>query len=136
MGVFNSSLWFVKEEFMENWKEAFVYIQTKEDEKKWKSFLKEYFPNHYASGLLNEDLVEHQNEDGTIQTKRLGIGVDGYGWLSAMCLCMARSHFVRAKDFEEFTQTDIYKQIVDNGPMQEIGEPRVISAKDCEDFYE
>ena len=112
---------------MEKWKEAFVRVQTKEDEKKWKSFLKEYFPNHYASGLLNEDLVERQNEDGFIQTKRLGIGVNGYGWLSAMCLCNARSHYVQVKDFEGFVQTDIYKQIINNGPSYEVGEPRIIS---------
>ena len=117
---------------MENWKEVFVYIKTEEDEKKWKSFLKEYFPNHYASGLLNEDLVEHLNKDGSIQSKRLGIGVDGYGWLSIMCLCKARNHYIQVKDFEEFKKTEIYQQIIDNGPSLAVGEPRVISNKDCE----
>ena len=130
MGVFNSSLWFIGEEYMENWKEAFVYIKTEEDEKKWKSFLKEYFPNHYASALLSRDLVERPNKDGSIQSKRLGIGVNGYGWLSAMCLCKARSHYVQVKDFEEFKQTEIYKQIINNGLSYEVGEPRIISRND------
>lgn len=115
---------------MENWKDAFVHIKTKEDEKKWKEFLKEFFPNHYASPLLNKDLVEHPNKDGSIQSKRLGIGIDGYGWLSAMCLCKARSHFIRVNDFEEFKQTDIYKQIIRNGPSYEVGTLRIISRND------
>lgn len=117
---------------MDNWKEAFVHIKTKEDEKKWKSLLKKYFPNYYASGLLDEDLLEKPTKDGFFQSKRIGIGVNGYGLLSAMCLCKARSHFVQVKDFEEFKETDIYQQIINNGPSLDIGEPRIISAKDCE----
>ncbi len=97
---------------MTNWKDAFVHIKTKEDEKKWKSFLKEYFPNHYASTLLNEDLVEHKIKRGLMQVKRLAVAVNGYGWLSPMCLCKERSHFIQVKDFEEFQKTDIYSQII------------------------
>ena len=111
---------------MEDWKEAFVEIETKDDEKKWKAFFRTYFPNHYASGLLNEDLVSKLNKDDSFTVRIIAVGVDGFGLLSCMCLHYARSHYVRVADFEEFKQTDIYQQIIDNGPSLKVGEPRII----------
>ena len=39
---------------MEKEQEVYVEIETKEDEAKWKEFLREYFPNHYAIDMLDK----------------------------------------------------------------------------------
>ena len=52
--------------------------KTKEDEKKWKEFLSYHFPNHYASSILKEDLI-----DNGFWSKRIGVSPEGYGWISA-----------------------------------------------------
>ena len=97
---------------MENWKEAFVYIKTEEDEKKWKEILRHYFPNHYASSILDKGLVVSKSKK-TRKVKRIGISVYGYGWLSATMLFLCpKEHFVHINDFNEFMTTDVYKEIV------------------------
>lgn len=111
---------------MENWTNAYVVIETEEDEKKWKEFLIEYFPNHYASKLLKKDLKTQRNSDGSAYVRRIAVGTDGFGLLSGMCLHYGKDHYFPVKDFEEFAKTDIYQQIVNNGPSLEVGEPKVI----------
>ena len=107
---------------------VYLEIKSKEDEKKWKEFLRHYFPNHYASSILDEDLVV-QEPDKCHISKRIGVGVDGFGWLSGMCLHYGREYFIHVEDFEEFMKTDIYKAIVDNGPTLKEGSPQIIPFK-------
>lgn len=105
---------------------VYLEITSKEDEKKWKEFLGHYFPNHYAKDILNRDLVVIQSKERH-QSKRIGIDVNGFGWLSSMCLHYGDPElFIQVKDFEEFKETDVYKHIVNTGPSFEEGEPRII----------
>ena len=95
---------------------VYVYIKTKQDEKKWKEFLGHYFPNHYASKILKQDLLstkEHVN--------RLGVDPDGFGWLSQMIASLGT--YLEVRGFEEFEKTYCFKQIVKNGVSYEEGNP-------------
>ena len=115
-----------KEELDMKRKCAYLEIQNKEDERKWKEFLKTYFPNHYAKGLLNDDLVI-ENPDKSHNLKIIGVNEDGYGYLAIRCLLEAKSiTYIKVKDFEEFTQLDIYKNIINRGPIASKGEPRIV----------
>ena len=105
---------------------AYLEIISREDEKKWKEFLRHYFPNHYASKILDEDLVVENPKEGHI-SKRIGVSVKGFGWLSGMILHYApREYHIPVKDFEDFKKTDIYKEIVANGPTFEVGSPQCV----------
>ena len=105
---------------------VYLEIASKEDEKKWKEFLRYYFPNHYAKDILDKDLVVEQT-DGWHESKRIGVSVDGFGWLSAMCLHYApKELFIPIDNFDEFMKTDIYQQIVSRGPTFEVGSPQII----------
>ena len=95
---------------------VYVYIKTKRDEKKWKEFLYQYFPNHYASKILKEDLIS-TNECA----KRIGINPKGFGWLSQMIARLGT--YLKVNDFNEFKKTRCYKQIIKNGINYEEGEP-------------
>ena len=46
-----------KKEELETFSKVYVQIESREDEKKWKDFFSHYFPNHYASKMLGEDLI-------------------------------------------------------------------------------
>ena len=87
---------------------VYVYIKTKQDEKKWKEFLGHYFPNHYASKILKQDLLSTKE-----RVNRLGVSPDGFGWLSQMIAGLGT--YLEVQDFEEFKKTYCYKQIVKNG---------------------
>ena len=96
---------------------VYFYIETKEDELKWKEFLSHYFPNHYASSVLKEELAGKHG--------RIGLDINGYGWLSL--LCAHYGNFKKIKDFEEFKTTKCYQMIVKRGVTLEVGEPSVVS---------
>lgn len=98
---------------------VYFYIETKEDELEWKEFLSHYFPNHYASSILKEELAGKHG--------RIAVGITGYGWLSL--LCAHYGNFKRIKDFGEFKNTKCYRMIVERGVTYEEGEPRLISIK-------
>lgn len=105
---------------------VYLEITSKKDEKKWKRFLKHYFPNHYASKILEENLVVENPTKGHI-SKRIGVSVDGFGWLSSMILHYApKGYYIEVANFEEFKKTEIYKQIIINGPMFGEGEPQCV----------
>ena len=110
-------------------KTVYLEITSREDEKKWKEFLKHYFPNHYASRILKQDLVvEDVNKQHRV--KRIGVSPDGYGWLSAMCICFGRpGRYIPVKDFDEFQTTEVYLSIIKQGVKLDEGEPSVISIK-------
>ena len=95
---------------------VYFYIESKEDELKWKDFLSHYFPNHYASGILKEELAGRHG--------RIGVSVTGYGWLSQ--LCAHYGNFKQIKDFEEFKTTKCYQMIVERGVTLEVGQPSVV----------
>lgn len=108
---------------------AYLEITSREDEKKWKEFLSHYFPNHYAKEILERNLVVETGK-GCHISKRIGIGVNGYGWLSGMCLFYGGPEkFKNIKNFEEFKETEIYKEIVKRGPTLKEGEPEVIHSR-------
>ena len=105
---------------------VYLEITSREDEKKWKKFLKHYFPNHYASKILGYDLVV-ENPFEIHPPKRIAVNVNGYGWIAMMIVCLsAKGSYIPVKDFDEFMQTDIYKQIVANGPTLEKGKPQCV----------
>ena len=108
---------------------VYFEIKSRKDEKKWKEFLRQYFPNHYAIGLLEEDLIVEE-KCYCRPSRIISVGTHGFGWLSLTCLYYGGPKlYVHVNDFEEFKQTNIYKEIVDNGPMLGEGEPQVIRCK-------
>ncbi len=108
---------------------VYFEIASKEDETKWKEFLRYYFPNHYAKEILDDDLVVDISKDHRL-VKRIAVGIDGYGWLSAMCLHYGGPElFIHINDFEEFKSTSIYKEIIKLGINYRVGEPQVITKK-------
>ena len=127
MGIFNSSLCIKRVRRMN----MFVYfrVSSKEDEKKWKEFLKHYFPNCYASEILKRDWYKGHNGGGL---QAISVDIDAYGLTSMICVCRARHLFQRVESFEEFKETDVYKYIVSRGPTLEAGEPKVVSASQKE----
>ena len=96
---------------MNNDSRIYLYITSRKDEKKWKKFLKHYFPNHYASSLLEEDLLN----------RRIGVVPNGFGLLAAMCI--REGGFKRIYNFIEFKKTLCYKEILSNGVSLSKGEP-------------
>ena len=112
-----------------NNKIIYLEITSKEDEKRWKEFLSFYFPNHYAKGILDTDLVI-ENPDIGHYSKRIGVSVDGYGYLSSMCLHYGpKEQFQYVDNFIEFMNTDVYHSIIDNGPKLTSGSPEIIGCK-------
>lgn len=101
--------------------EVCIEITSKEDEKKWKSFLHHYFPNHYASGILKEDLVF---DSETHICKLIGISPKGFGWLSHMLAHYGG--YEQIYSFDEFKKTDCYKTIRKQGISLEEGCPDVV----------
>ena len=115
---------------MEKYQEVYVEIETKEDEAKWKEFLRYHFPNHYAVDILDKNLVtEPPDQFGAQKVHRIGVGIHGFGYLSAHCMIVGKRSgvYIKVKDFEEFKETDVYKAIVDQGPKLEKGSPAIIS---------
>ena len=110
---------------MIDFEKVYFIVSTKEDEKKWKEFLHKYFPNHYAKGLLEENLVCNH---------LIGVDVNGYGILGTHIL---RLHiYKRVKDFEEFKDTKCYKMILEKGITLEEGKPKIIHIKNKEEKNE
>lgn len=93
---------------------VYLIVKTKEDEEKWKSFLSHYFPNHYASGLLKDDLLG----------SRIAVSLSGYGYLSLLCCCYG--NYFEVEDFERFKETKVYKDIINRGVSLDVGEPSVV----------
>ncbi len=98
-------------------KSATLVISSYEDEKKWKEFLKTYFPNHYAIKLLDQDLVVEPSHPWPRPHKRIAVGLTGFGHLPKFIFYGAPELYVPVKDFYEFKKTDIYRDIVLRGPM-------------------
>ena len=98
---------------------VYFYVDTKEDEAKWKEFLGHYFPNHYAKGILDLDLV---SQDG-----RIGLDKDGFGWLSGMLIKPGNFRYV--ENFEGFKDTKVYQEIIEQGVILDVGRPKVIPIK-------
>ena len=116
-----------KVESLESFDKVIVEIKSKEDEQLWKQFLKKYFPNHYASGILNEDLVidmDLANKGKAYESKSIGIDEDGFGYLSFKLAYFGG--FKEVANFEEFTKTKCYKAIINNGVSLKVGEPKVV----------
>ena len=116
---------------MEKYQEVYVEIETKEDEAKWKEFLRHHFPNHYAIGILDENLVtEPPDQYGGQKVHRIGVGIHGFGYLSAHCMIVGKRSgvYIKVKNFDEFKETDVYKAIVKQGPKLEKGSPVIISS--------
>lgn len=104
---------------MEEKNRVCISIKTKEDEKKWKEFLSYHFPNHYASSILKEDLI-----DNGFWSKRIGVSPEGYGWISARFSHYGK--FIEVDNFEEFKKTSCYQTIIDNGVILDKGSPILI----------
>lgn len=105
-----------------------IEITSKEDEKKWKEFLRIYFPNHYAKDILNKDLVidvESAKLGLPYLSKMIGVSETGFGYLNAKFAYYGG--YERVKDFEEFKSTDCYRIIIKNGVSYKEGEPEVIT---------
>lgn len=89
---------------IKNYEKVYFIIKTKEDEKKWKDYLGKYFPNHYAKGLLEENLLGKHF---------IGVDVDGYGILETQILRL--KIYKRVNDFEKFKNTKCYQMIIEKG---------------------
>ena len=114
---------------MEKEQEVYVEIETKEDEAKWKEFLRKYFPNHYAIEILEKNLVtEPPDQFGGQKVHRIGVGRYGFGYLSARCMIVGKRSgaYIKVKDFEEFKETEVYKSIVKQGPKVGKGSPNIM----------
>ena len=114
---------------MDKHQEVYVEIESIEDETKWKKFLKHHFPNHYAVDILDKNLVtEPSDRFGGRKVHRIGVGIQGFGYLSARCMIVGKRSgvYIKVKDFEEFKETDVYKTIVKQGPKLEKGSPNII----------
>lgn len=114
---------------MEKEQEVYVEIETKEDEAKWKEFLRSYFPNHYAIPILDRNLVTESTDNYKVKVAhRIGVGKNGFGFLSAQCMIVGKRNgvYVEVKDFEEFKKTEVYKSIVEQGPKLEKGSLSII----------
>ena len=107
-----------------------VQIKSKEDEIKWKAFLRKYFPNHYASSILDKDLVidiDAYRSGRGYQSKTIGVAIDGFGYIS-----MRLAHYgnyYEVNDFIEFMDTSCYQIIIKNGPSYSEGTPEIIKIK-------
>ena len=110
--------------------EVCIEITSREDEKKWKRFLHRYFPNHYASRILGEDLVVTiTNKRNGYVSKLIGVSPRGFGWLSHMLAHYGGSHEI--KDFNEFKKTACYKTIRKQGVFYGEGSPSVVHIPLC-----
>lgn len=65
-------------------------------------------------------------KDGHLLVWRIAVGIDGFGLLSFMCLYYGKNHFIKVSDFEEFKKTDIYADIIKNGPNLGPGQIKVV----------
>lgn len=83
---------------IKDYEKGYFIVKTKEDEKKWKDFLGKYFPNHYAKGLLEENLLGKHF---------IGVDGDGYGILGTQILRLKIYNLVN--DFEEFKILNVTK---------------------------
>lgn len=113
---------------IKNYEKVYVQIESKEDEKKWKKFLKKYFPNHYASSLLDDDLVidvNRKNKGKWYTSKNVGVDKDGYGYIPTRYAYYGGYHFI--KDFEEFKYTLCYRNIIKQGISYSQGEVEIIN---------
>ena len=136
MGVFNPTLWIRIGGIMNNTKKTdskkdydniFVQIKSKDDEAKWKDFLSYYFPNHYASTLLNEDLVidiEAYCKGNGYINKSIAVSPSGYGYITLRFANFGG--YEEVDNFEVFKLTNCYKTIVNQGKKFEVGMPTVI----------
>jgi len=105
-----------------------IYIKSKKDAKKWKMFLSYYFPNHYAKRILNTSMVNKPNPITRIyKTRPISVTKDGYGYITLMLAYYGKAKFIN--DFNDFTKTKVYNDIISNGPIYEEGEPEVIEIK-------
>ena len=116
-----------KRNSIETFGKVYVQIKSKEDETKWKVFLKEYFPNHYASKLLDDNLVIDMDafySGRAYQNKSIAVSPNGYG---AISLRFAHyGGYQQVDNFEEFKLTSCYNTIIKNGPFLGKGTPEII----------
>ena len=96
-------------------KTYYFRVTSKEDENKWKEFLGRYFPNCFASEILNKNLLKGQKRRGL---HAIGVNINGYGFVPMMCICKCKSSLMQVKGFEQFTQTNLYKGIILNKPAK------------------
>ena len=115
---------------IETYEKVFVQIESREDEEKWKSFLKHYFPNHYAQKLLEEDLVIDviaRHSGHAYDNKSIAVSPKGYGGISLRFAY--NGGYQEVNNFEEFKLTACYKNILAQGVALEKGQPKIIPIK-------
>ena len=119
-----------EKEALETFDKVYVQIESKEDESKWKEFLKRYFPNHYASKLLDDDLVidvAARYSGHAYENKSVAVSPNGYGYI---ILRLADwGGYEEVNNFEEFELTACYKAILAQGVTLEVGRPGIVSIK-------
>ena len=106
---------------LETFYKVYVQIESKEDESKWKEFLKQYFPNHYASKLLEDDLIIDviARYSGQAYTnKSVAVSPSGYGYINLRFACFGG--YQEVNNFEEFKLTACYKSIIARGVTFEV----------------
>lgn len=104
-----------------------VEITSREDEKRWKRFLKNYFPNHYASSLLEKDLLISEAAKKKGKCRLIGVSPNGYGYITHRLAYYGG--YCEVSDFEEFIKTGCYKTIVKQGVKLDQGSPEIV--KEC-----
>ena len=109
---------------------VFVQIESKNDEKKWKNFLGHFFPNHYASKLLDSDLVierEARHSGHAYTNKSIAVSPKGYGYITFRFAYLGG--YQEVNNFDEFKLTACYKAIVAQGVVLDTGRPEIIEMK-------
>jgi len=101
---------------MKDLEHIYFMVKTKEDEKKWKEFLRFYFPKHYAISILDRDWLENP--------RRIAVDIDGFGYIGTAVL--QTYYFKPVKDFEDFMDTTCYKMIVARGVYKKRGKVTVV----------
>lgn len=115
---------------LKDYDKIFVQIKSKEDETKWKLFLKHYFPNHYASRLLGDDLVidvDSKNAGRGYINKSVAVSTKGYGYITFKFADLGG--YKEVNDFEEFKLTRCYENILAQGVTFDVGKPEIINLK-------
>ena len=113
-----------------SYSKVFIQIESRDDEKKWKKFLKHYFPNHYASKLLDSDLVidkEARHSGHAYTNKSIAVSPKGYGYITFRFAYLGG--YQEVNDFDEFELTACYKAIVAQGVVLDAGRPEIIEMK-------